>query len=183
MRVEIVEIGTSDFRTEAGKKSGLFVEPVKEHFNRLPKCLKENLAVSNKEGFIDLYYIPSEVIQSEGLPNWVRGCNSVGAPHPTIVSNGWEKFLSYEVVEVVRIKTLLEKHGITEIDTLKIDTEGHDTIILNDFLDTCTIKPKTIQFESNVLSDENAVLDLVKRLTRMGYKCKQIKFDMLCVLS
>lgn len=182
MRVEIVEIGTSDFRTEAGKKSGLFVEPVKEHFNRLPKCLKENVAVSNKEGFIDLYYIPSVVIQSEGLPNWVRGCNSVGAPHPTIVSNGWEKFLSYEVVEVVRIKTLLDKHGITEIDTLKIDTEGHDCVILNDFLDTCTIKPKTIQFESNVLSNQDQVKAVVKRLEKLGYKCEQVKFDMVCVL-
>ena len=43
MKVEIVEIGTSDFRTEAGKTNGLFIEPIKEYFDRLPKCLKENI--------------------------------------------------------------------------------------------------------------------------------------------
>lgn len=182
MRVEIVEIGTSDFRTEAGLKKGLFVEPVKEHFDRLPKCLKENVAVSNEEGFIDLYYIPSVVIQSEGLPNWVRGCNSVGRPHQTIVEMGWEKYLKHDVVQVVRIKTLLDKHGITQIDELKIDTEGHDTIILNDFLDTCDIRPLKIQFESNILSNHDEIMKLVDRLTALGYKCNQVKFDMVCVL-
>lgn len=182
MKVDIVEIGTSDFRTEAGKKHGLFVEPVKEHFDRLPKCLKENVAISNKEGFIDVYYIPSKVIESESLPYWLRGCNSIGKPHDTIVELGWTEFVKVDRVPVVRIKTLLEKHGITDIDFLKIDTEGHDTIILNDFLDTCDIRPRKIQFENNVLSDYYAVINLTNRLSELGYKCNQVKFDMVCEL-
>lgn len=183
MKVEIVEIGTSDFRTDAGKVKGLFIEPVKEHFDRLPKCLKENVAISNKEGFIDLYYIPSKVIESEGLPNWVRGCNSVGHPHATIVDMGWEHFLRLDQVRVVRIQSLLEKHGITDIEHLKIDTEGHDCIILNDFLDTSTILPRKITFESNVLSNYDDIMRSVDRLERLGYKCNQVKFDMVCLLQ
>ncbi len=183
MRVEIVEIGTSDFRTEAGKKKGLFVEPVKEYFDRLPKCLKENVAVSNNEGSIDIYYIPSETIKEFGLPDWVRGCNSVDKPHKTVLQMGWVGYAKKETVPVVRIKTLLDKHGINQIDLLKIDTEGHDCVILNDFLDTCDIKPLTIQFEANVLSDVDQVKAAVKRLEAVGYKCTQVKFDMLCVLS
>lgn len=182
MRVEIVEIGTSDFRTEAGKKKGLFVEPIKEYFDRLPKCLKENVAVSDYEGEIDIYYVPSSVIEKNGLPNWLRGCNSVNHIHPTIISTGNKRHCVKNTVEVVRIKTLLDKHGITEIDTLKIDTEGHDCVILNDFLDTCDMKPKVIQFESNILSDQEEVLALCKRLHDIGYSTKQVKFDMICQL-
>lgn len=176
-----VEIGTSDFRTHAGKVEGLFVEPVKEYFNRLPQCRKENVAVSNYEGEIDIYYIPSEKIRKIGLPDWIRGCNSVGQPHATLVKAGWDKYCTKDTVKVVRIKSLLDKHKITHIDILKIDTEGHDTIILNDYLDTVDFLPKQIQFEANVLSDEVEVQKCVKRLTDLGYVCKLIKEDYLCV--
>lgn len=178
----IVEIGTSDFRTLAGQREGLFIEPIKEYFDRLPNCLKENVAVSDYEGDIDIYYIPSHVIESEGLPNWLRGCNSVNEPHKTIVEMGFTEYLVMQEVKVVRIKSLLEKHGIKQIDLLKIDTEGHDCVILNDFLDTCTIKPKKIQFEANILSDEKEVNKVTDRLTSLGYRCYQVKEDMICEL-
>jgi len=178
----IVEIGTSDFRTQAGKEHGLFVEPVKEHFDRLPNCLKENVAVSNYEGEIDIYYIPSKVINSENLPNWVRGCNSVNEPHPSLVELGYSDYIKVDKVKVVRIKSLIDKHKIIFIDLLKIDTEGHDCIILNDFLDTVDIKPKVIQFESNVLSKQIDIINVVKRLEVYGYKCSQVKHDMICRL-
>lgn len=178
----IVEIGTSDFRTLAGKVQGLFIEPVKEYFDRLPECTKENVAVSNYEGDIDIWYIPSHIIQENNLPNWVRGCNSVENIHPTIVKNNWSHLAVCQEVKVVRIKSLLDKYGITEIDILKVDTEGHDCVIVNDFLDTCEIKPNVIQFESNVLSNSKDVENLCKRLIKLGYKCEQIKFDMICKL-
>lgn len=183
MRVEIVEIGTSDFWTEAGNKNGLFVEPIKEYFDNLGDCLKENVAVSDYEGDIDIYYIPSHVIQSKGLPKGLRGCNSVNEPHPTVVKMGYENYLILQEVKVVRIKTLLDKHGITSIDFLKIDTEGHDTIILNDFLDTCNIIPEKIQFEYNVLSDKVEAEKLIDRLKKIGYNCSRVNEDMICVYS
>lgn len=178
----IVEIGTSDFRTRAGQVDGLFIEPVREHFDRLPDCRKENVAISNTEGFIEIYYIPSEVIAKHHLQNWVRGCNSVHKPHPTLVKMGLEHLIKRSLVKVERIKTVLERHQITHIDELKIDTEGHDLIILNDFLDTCDIRPPYIQFESNVLSSKVAIEAMVNRLTALGYKCRQHQFDMICRL-
>ena len=183
MKVDIVEIGTSDFNTEAGKLNGLFVEPVREHFDRLPQCRKENVAVSNRSGIIHIYYIPTETIEKEGLPNWVRGCNSIGEPHETIVNQGWAKYLRCDIVPLVRIKTLIDKYEITDIDFLKIDTEGHDCVILNDFLDTCDIKPSKIQFEANILSDEKEVNKLIDRLKKHGYNCSKLKFDVVCFLS
>lgn len=182
MKVEIIEIGTSDFRTEAGKKHGLFVEPIKEYFDRLPKCLKENVAVSNKEGELDIYYIPSERIKEIGLPDWLRGCNSINEPHKTVVDMGFIDLCQIDRVPVVRIKSLIDKHGITEIEHLKIDTEGHDCVILNDFLDTCDIRPNKIQFEANTLSNPIDIYKAAERLQGLGYKCQQVKFDMICEL-
>ena len=178
----IIEVGTSDFRTQAGKVEGLFIEPVKEHFERLGDCLKENVAVSNYEGEIDIYYIPSKVIEKNKLPNWVRGCNSVNEPHQTITEMGWGQYVVKDTVKVVRIASLIAKHGINQIDFLKIDTEGHDTIILNDFLDTVDILPNKIQFECNILSNTTDVIKTVNRLHQLGYKCTQVKDDMVCVL-
>lgn len=178
----IIEIGTSDFRTQAGQVDGIFIEPVKYYFDRLPECKKENVAISDKEGEINIFYIPPSTIKREGLKDWLRGCNSIGHIHPTIISLGLEKYVRADNVKVVRIKSIIDKYNVKEIDLLKIDTEGHDSVILNDFLDTVNIKPKVIQFENNVLSNTNDVNKLVKRLTKLGYLCNQIKFDMVCTL-
>lgn len=181
MKLEIVEIGTSDFRTQAGIVDGLFVEPVPTYFDNLPPCRKENVAVSNVEGSASVYYIPPDVIEREKLPYWVKGCNSINSMHPTLEKYGWKDLVVEETVDVVRIKSLLDKYEVTEITTLKIDTEGHDTVILNDFLDTCDILPEEIIFEDNVLSDEIAVLRLVKRLRGLGYGCIRGRNDCRCL--
>lgn len=184
----IVEIGTSDFRTQAGKEDGLFVEPVPYYFDRLPECRKENVAVSNYTGFTKVYYLSGEDISLFGLPPWVRGCSSVGSPHHTVMKILQGMSLGTHIIReaevpVVRIMDLLNKHGIDSIDFLKIDTEGHDCIILNDFLDTTHFLPKRIQFESNELSDPEDVEKVTDRLIECGYKCMQTKADMICVLS
>lgn len=182
MKVDIVEIGTCDFDTLAGKKNGLFIEPVKDRFDRLPECRKENIAISNQEGEIKIYYIPLNVIKELKLPNWVRGCNSICFPHPTLVSNGWGHLIQHQIVRVERIKNVLEKHGISEIDVLKIDTEGHDCIILNDFIDNCNIKPRVIFFENNRLTKQESIKLTTDRLRNLGYRCKNKRDIIKCTI-
>lgn len=171
----IVEIGTCDFETQAGIVDGLFIEPVKEYFDKLPAtCLKENVAVSNYTGAIDLYSIPSAVIAERNLDAWLRGCNSIGRPHPTVEAGVQRGAIPPEcvvktTVPVVRIRDLLRKHNITHIDLLKIDTEGHDAIILNDFFDTLDLRPNEIFFENNGLVPAADIHALVTRLTQLGY--------------
>lgn len=183
----IVEIGTSDFRTQAGKVDGIFIEPVKYYFDKLPKCNKENIAISNYEGEIDIYYLTHEEIKKYNLPDWLRGCNSVNTIHPTTHSVLSLAGISIDIVrkdtvKVDRMVNLLERHKVTRIELLKIDTEGHDTVIINDYLDTVDILPKVIQFESNVLSNQSDVLKVCERLHQIGYKTYQHKFDMICEL-
>jgi FkbM family methyltransferase len=172
----IIEIGTCDFETQAGHVDGLFIEPVKEYFDSLPAtCWKENVAVSNYTGSIDLYHIPAAVINERGLPGWLRGCNSVGKPHPTVeagvragsIQAAW---VVKTTVSVVRIKDLIAKYNITHIDLLKLDTEGHDAVILNDFFDTLSLRPDMIFFEHNGLVPEQDVQALITRLTQLDYQ-------------
>jgi hypothetical protein len=171
-----IEIGTCDFETEAGRIDGLFIEPVPYYFDRLPAtCLKENVAISNYTGTADLYYIPADTIAAHGLDDWLRGCNALGRVHPTVqrmIDGGrlqpdWVCLLP---VPVVRIKSLVDKYNITEVEHLKIDTEGHDAIIVNDWLDTVDVRPRHISFEHNGLVPLQDVTTVVLRLEQRGYR-------------
>lgn len=181
-----IEIGTNCFDTQAGQTKGIYIEPVKYYFDKLPDAegtIKENCAISNRRGKIEVYYLTEEQIERLGLPKWSRGCCSVNEPHPTLLSLGVspEEF-KVDKVKVTRIKTLINKHNVTNIDVLKIDTEGWDCIILNDFLDTVDIFPKMIQFENNVLTDDGEVEKLIGRLEKKGYSCVKHRFDVVCHL-
>jgi len=211
----IIEIGTSDFRTQAGQVDGVFIEPVKYYFDRMKEGawfrmqnnyanrekgfsdsfeLKqrelnthlENVAISDYEGEAVMHYMPEQVIVGMDWPNWLRGCVSMYDEHPSVVQwikdNGGDPFEMIEeyTARVVRIKSIIDKYNITALDLLKIDTEGHDCVILNDYLNTVEILPKVIQFQSNELSDPKEVKKVVERLKPLGYDCKQVKFDMVC---
>lgn len=57
---------------------------------------------------------------------------------------------------------------------LKIDSEGHDIVIINSYLDCVnqgeiSLIPK-IQFESNELTDPDLVKNILEKLSTFGYK-------------
>jgi len=188
-----IEIGTSDFgtlteRAKVGTR-GIAVEPVKEHLDRIPSpagVIKVNAAVSNTDGSLNIHYIPRQVIDERGLPKWIRGCNSINAPHPTVVRYLSKRDISLDIIRtaevpVIAISTLFSAHDVSSVDYLKVDTEGHDTVILNALLDT-PHRPKKIRFESNCLSDKDNVRTLCERLTLAGYSVTQGQNDSLAVL-
>jgi len=174
----VVEIGTSDYDTLAGKVDGVFIEPVKYYFDKLPDCKKENVAIGTKEGVVDMYYTTEEVIQELGMEWYARGCSNVGEIHPwtydELIRLGYDNpmdYISIQSIQMVRIKSIIDKYNITEISLLKLDAETWDIAILNDFLDTVDILPDVIQFEvysahSNYLKRLN---DITKKITNLGY--------------
>jgi FkbM family methyltransferase len=178
---DFLEIGTSDFEAECinadGNVRGISVEPIKHYLGKLPK--KENVtylnvAVSNTRGTLPIYYLPEEAIAKLGLPFWLKGTNSIEKPHPTVVKLLSNKILSGEILslsEVLRIEevgvvTLMDIFNdlnISSLGLLKIDTEGHDCVILQSFFKSEEFrrcKPQRIIYESNSLSpklDQQAV--------------------------
>lgn len=182
--LDFIEVGTSDFDTliqNADEEAqGLSIEPVKTYLDRLPnskKCIKLNAAISNFDGEISVYYVTADKIENFGLPAGLRGCNSVGAPHPTIerilkernISNS--DVVTNEIVPAYRLSTIIEKFNVRGIFYLKIDAEGHDVAILEDYFINCKTKllPHRLQFESNSLADNDKLHLLIAQLILVGY--------------
>lgn len=147
MKFDYIDIGTSDFDTSLDiRKEGqtiLLVEPIKYYLDKLPNgkdIYKANYAISNNNIGGKMFYIKEEYIKQYGMPSWLRGCNSYGKPHPTVVrffkelKFPMEQFVSIEEVKSITFNDLIKKFKITSIGFLKIDTEGYDHIILKEVL-------------------------------------------------
>jgi len=186
MHYDFVEIGTSDFDTEIERcreyDRGLCVEPLLVYLNRLPTkryVHKVLAAVSNTDGWVDCYYIPEEVIKSHNLPPWLRGCNSIGKPHPTgcqILLNAnldLQTNIKTTRVPMYSIKSLFEMFQVTSLSFLKLDTEGHDCTILHNYLEWVgngNFKANQVLFESNSLIPSAEVDTIIRKFISVGYR-------------
>jgi hypothetical protein len=188
MFYDFVEIGTSDFDTLIQRADdrtvGLSVDPIKLYLDRLPQprhCSKLAAAISDHDGETVAYYIPPERIEAFGLPAWVRGCNSIGAPHASVaimlrdLGLDAKDVLVEQPIPCLRLKTLLDNVRAIGVYLLKTDTEGHDTVILNDFFNVAerALWPHELVFETNILSDQETVHKLIARLITAGYDIVQ----------
>ena len=81
----------------------------------------------------------------------ILGCNSVNDYH--LAHTGYEHLVVIEKIKVLSIEKFLFLHQIRNIKLLKIDTEGHDIVILNGFLSYFNkIKEYFIQQKYKMLS-------------------------------
>lgn len=146
MRFDYVDIGTSDFDIGRGgyvpDKSYLLVEPIQYYLDKLDEygvrggnVVKCNAAVTHYNGHVDVWYINERIQRLYGLPYWVRGCNRIGGKHPTverllndhkIVMDVWSR----DRVRCLTFDVLCRENEVDVIGSLKIDTEGHDHVVL-----------------------------------------------------
>ena len=178
MKLDFLEIGTSDFDTlcQSSLGSGMVIEPIKYYIDRLPSrdnLIKLNIAISpcDCETTVDMYYIPPDVIADKGLPDWLKGCNSINRPHPQ------HSVYPYYVKDTVQSRPLfkvLEENQVEGIEHLKIDTEGCDTDILFNYYHylynkPTSHRPRTITFETAHAS-ESDIGETLELYTGFGYK-------------
>ena len=196
MIFDYVEIGTCDFDTEIQKddgKIGLSVEPIKYYLDKLPNktgCKKIQAAISSHDQPVKVYFLSLETIEMYKLPLWARGCNTINHVHPGIYHLLKEKGIdihqvisSYEVPAKTLV-SLFTEHHVSGLYYLKIDTEGHDTTILDQFYTSVKSNaylPHKILFESNVLSKKADVDYIIQSYKRIGYDL--IKSDYNTVLK
>lgn len=184
MFLDFIEVGTSDFETEIQKKDnkiGLSIDAVEYYINQLPNkagCIKINNGVSNFNGEITINYIQIEDIKKYNLPDWVKGCNSVNHYHPTVTKLLLDKGIQIKDIAIsykVPCKTLLfllTEYDIQGFYLLKVDTEGHDSIILNHFFKnnkSNNLLPHKIIFESNELTKKEDTDNIIKISQEIGY--------------
>ena len=155
-----IEVGTCDFDTldklaKNGWK-GIMVEPVKEYMDKLPKRNNihyENIAISNIKENVDVHYINPEEIKNDS-DLWMKGIGSInGDSGPLSFNKHIDTFKNCKKINVttMTLNELCEKYNVTEIDLLKIDTEGHDFIVLST-IDLNKINVRTIKIEHKHLN-------------------------------
>jgi FkbM family methyltransferase len=181
--INFLEIGTSNFDSLLEKADdnviGISVEPIKYYLDTLPNkpnILKVATAItSNKKSEkINIYYIPENVIKNNNLYWWLKGCNRVNEYHPLHIQYNLQKFVNIEEVPLINIDDFLLNYKIKGIDYLKIDTEGHDVIILDGLFKYLKNKskvyyPKKIMFESNSNIPSQLVDDIISKAIGLGY--------------
>jgi FkbM family methyltransferase len=177
-----IEIGTSDFDTleplaQLGWK-GIFVEPIGELLDTIKRydgCHYEESAVLDYIGTTDIQYYDLDWAQE-----WQRGVGSTSSVNNFNCNPQHKEHVRKKTVNVITLDSLIDKYGVKHIDYLKIDVEGMEWAILQDY--TWKIKPKKIKCEYVHWENHGIVLgDYVKMLEHMGYTITMLEEDFIAV--
>ena len=182
----VVQIGandgfTSDPLAEAFSKtrwSGLLVEPVPHLYETLaaryrdrPGVRIERAAVSTHDGEAPLYRLRTVPGKT---PEWFSQLATLNREvllkHRSSIPE-IESLLIEEPVPTLRLETLLTRHGVSRIDLLVIDAEGHDSEILH-ALDFTRFRPVLVMFEHQHLS-ANDKAGAYALLAKQGYSFRE----------
>lgn len=188
MKYDFIEIGTSDFRTLAHTVNGrgISVEPVKAYFDNLPDrpdLTRINVGISDEVKTAIFYYCKPDVIKKRNLPAWLRGCNSINVPHPTVEryckdnNIPFDELVDIDEFQCITLEQLFQDHDVTEVDFLKIDTEGHDYVIMSSLFNLMKLRfdnpsvpiIRKIQYESNTLLNDAQRRELLLTAESIGY--------------
>ena len=187
MRKFHLEIGSSDFDTlndlyaDRSERRGVTVEAVPEYYNRLKKHRKNSyvngvaVPALGSAHTVPFYHVPSEVIRSKGLPDWLRGCGSLYRDRKPLSDYGDDVVVRTEL-PAVSVNDLMDalkslglpyRHGRLKADDLKIDAEGEDYHLLRALLEY-PVDFNRISFESKYMTGLEFE-DIVRTLHRRGY--------------
>jgi FkbM family methyltransferase len=191
MKFDYIEIGTSDFETmcqEHPNLVGLSIEPLDIYCNRLPaqeNLIRVNCAISNFKGHGVVWYVHPDDIDAYDLPQWLKGCNSFNSIHPSTKAELDKRELShllrFKYVEVLTWKDLVARYDITQVNYLKIDTEGLDFDIIKT-IDFNSINIKLIKTEHEHISDQGYTLEeMVDFLKENNYIIEIFETDIVAI--
>ena len=196
MKYDFIEIGTSNFdtliQTATDTTVGLSIEPIQYYLDQLPnptRVKKLNCAVSrtNQNEILEVYYVPEGLVKENSLPGWLRGCNSVGEYHVQHIALKVEHLVQKHPVPCIPISEIFDQYDVSELDYLKIDTEGSDCAImlhLSEYLKTQPTSkyPKKILFETNELAVPAQVEQVKKTFIELGYRVAHAGYDTILEL-
>ena len=190
--VDFIEIGTADFwtiiETADDSVTGFSIDPLQMYLDNLPnkpnvqKCCLAITGKCEENATSDVYFIPREKIIEHRLADWFAGCNTIGNYHPLHIQHNVTQHVSRVTVPMMSLGSFYDLHQIQGCKFLKIDTEGHDVVILDEFVNYLKQKgtefyPKKIQFESNELTDPKKVKDIINKFTNLGYLLQSSGYD------
>lgn len=195
--LDFIEIGTSHFETliqsSENFEKGISIDAVKYYVDALPdkhNVKKINIGISDKNDTAYIYYIPPNIIRMLELPVWFYGCNSLNTYHPYHIQNKLEKYVAIEKINIIPTYELFYKNKVRKVKLLKIDTEGHDHIILHSLYNYIKYLPKIfypnkIIFEVQGDANKNNLEktdNIIKLYEDIGYKLIKKEWDAIIEL-
>jgi len=190
----VVQIGANDGKTKdplyesilRNKKwEVLFVEPVpylfeklKAHYLDSPRFSFENSAINNGTSQ-DFFWVDKKAKYILGnLPDWYDQLGSFDKSHISKHLNGiLDPYIVSKRIQGITMDTLFQKHGVRQINLLRIDCEGHDWKILKQ-IDLKRFKPSLILLEMKHLDIEELKATLIF-LTK-DYRIYRFEGDFMC---
>jgi len=184
---DYIEIGTSDFDTICQSSEpgavGISMEPVAAYLHNLPDKLGnikiEAALVPKHQASQSIYWLPARAILEYGLPKWLRGCNTLGAPHRSVIEYLKAHGLSESLLDSRHCKCmtpseLVEQYQPGSIGVLKLDTEGMDSILVTAWAELCKGSqaplPEVVWWECNNLSTLAEIAAAQQSLLDLGYE-------------
>jgi FkbM family methyltransferase len=177
MKYDFVEIGTCDYHTLLEgchpSQTGLSVEPIKTYLDRLPdkpNVTKVNVAISSENKTVDLFWVEPHNQDKYNL-SFTKGWGTILKPHrghseaQMMLDTG---MLTNHRIEAITWTTLAERYQIETVDLVKIDTEGHDCVVVNSILDSA-VHPHRMEFETTHCPPDE-LEQTFTRLQLLGYK-------------
>jgi FkbM family methyltransferase len=171
--MNFIEIGTCDRKTIMDSEYfdsnswGLVFEPVAHLLDKLfkhPNVQYVNAAVTADYTGQRPFYLINDPIK-KNIPVWVEECGSLHQ-HPTLKHFNFESFVEEVQVDCIDLDTVYSM--ITKpIHVLKVDTEGCDFEILNNW-DFVKFKPLQLQYESKLMT-ATEISSLEEKLISFGY--------------
>jgi len=189
LNYDFIEIGTSNFDTliqsSDDETLGISVDAVKYYIDNLPDKLnvkKINVGISDVNQVLDVYYIPENIINENKLPQWFKGCNCINNYHHLHIKHNVTHLCKIEKVNVITTFELFYKNKVRNVKYLKIDTEGHDCIILNSLFTYINFlphifHPTKILFETNGNVKSIDVDKIINLFCSIGYKLVSGGYD------
>jgi hypothetical protein len=190
---DFIEIGTSNFDTliqsADDNTKGISVDAVKYYIDNLPEkenVKKINVGISDVNSYLDVYYIPEKVIEQNNLPNWFKGCNFINNYHELHIEHNVSHLCKIERVKVITTYELFYQNSVRHIQYLKIDTEGHDCVILKSLFSyikylPILFYPKKILFETNSHTNPIDVDEVIQLYCSIGYRLESRGYDSVLI--
>ena len=177
-----IEIGTSDFDTleplaQLGWK-GIFVEPIGELLNNIERydgCFYEESAILDYSGKTDIQYY-----DLDWAKDWQRGVGNTSDINNFNCNPHFKEHVRTARVNVLTLDMLIDKYKVKRIDYLKIDIEGLEYKILENY--SWRILPKKIKCEHIHWNDRPMLRDPYKMLKKLGYKITMLPEDFIAEL-
>lgn len=195
---QIIQVGANDgksddfLRDSINKDTAvLLVEPIKSAFSELKKNYSNFVNVKFVNKAIDIsndkkkiysvdpkYYEYYERKYNAKDVSWLTVLASFQKNH--LKNHGVKlKHIQSTEVECVTFNDLISQFNFNQLGLLVIDTEGYDSVLVKNFLESTNIKPIIIFEWIHMTTKETQ--DLVELLKANNYKFLKVNKDLICI--